>query len=85
MSIKVFRVSYYGCGNDLVNIIIYNFKFFKLFDFVRNVIELIEINGQWSFIDDVLYVGYSKVVVIVVVKFRIYYFIFVKAENLFVN
>lgn len=85
MSIKVLRVSHYGCGDDLVDVIVYNPKFPKLLNFARNVVKLVKVNGQGGLIDDTLHAGHSEAVVVAVVESCVYHPIFTEAENLPVN
>ena len=82
VGIKVLRVSHDSCGNDLVNIVVDDAKFSKLLHFARNVVELIEVDGQGGLIDDTLHAGHPKTVVIAVVESRVHHPVFAEAEDL---
>lgn len=85
MGVKVFVEGYDSGRDDLVDIIIDDFKFVKVFYFVGNFIIAVEVNRKGSFIYDGFDVcDFEVVVMIGVVKFGVDYIFFGEFVDLFV-
>lgn len=69
----------------LIDVIIDDSKLSKLLHFPRDIIKLIEIDGQRRLVDHSLHAGHPEAVVVRVVKACVHHPVFAKTENLLIH
>ena len=82
MRVKVLCIGHDGGGDDLVDVVVDDAELAELLDLSRDIVELVEVDGQRGFVDDSLHAGHAEAVVVGVVEAGVHHPVLAEAEDL---